>query len=218
MNSAWQLPAEAKVAIRTTAAALASYAVALALGLPQAVWAVVTALVVMQASVGATIGASIDRMAGTLGGAVVGGIVATAQPRLGLPDWAALAVAVAPLSALASVSPRLRIAPLTSAIILLAIPSEIAAPVAAVERIVEIGLGTVVGLAAAENSGAELMRERAAHVTDAADRSPILRSLRRLRSDVALLSRTLPEASARAFGVASRTRHRRPGGGPGRHA
>ena len=250
MKALWPLPAKAQLAIRTTAAALASYAIATALELPQTVWAVVTALVVMQASVGATIGAGIDRMAGTLGGALVGAVVATAQPWLGLPDWAALARAVAPLAALAAGRPRLRIAPLTSVIILLAIPADMAAPLAALERILEIGLGTVVGLASAllifparaesflrryaaetlrhlgwlaqahldgaleptdqaaiaerqarsrraladaETSGAELARERAAHVTDAPDRSAVLRSLRRLRSDVALLSRTLPE-------------------------
>ncbi len=250
MSGPWRLPANAKLAIRTTVAALVSYAIAAALALPQVVWAVVTALVVLQVSVGATIGASVDRMAGTLGGAVVGAVVAVVQPRLGLPDWAALAIAVAPLALLAAVSPRLRIAPLTAAIILLAVPPGISAPLAALERILEIGLGTVVGLAAAllifparaegflrrhaadmlrhlgwlvaahlagataaadepgvlerqarvrrslaaaESSGAELARERAAHVSDAADRSPVLRSLRRLRSDVALLSRTLHE-------------------------
>lgn len=243
------LPARARQAIRTTVAALASYLIAAWLELPQLVWSVVTALVVLQVSVGATIGAGIDRMAGTLGGAVVGALVALAQARIGLPDWAALVVAVGPLAALAAASPRLRIAPLTATIILLAVPPDLAAPLAALARIGEIALGTVVGLAtsllvfparagtflrrhgaealrllaalvedhlaavlapaepatildrqaalrqaiaAAEASAAEFARERAVHVAEGLDAAPVLRSVRRLRSDVALLSRTVP--------------------------
>ena len=242
------LRARAKQAARTTVAALASYAVGSWLGLPQLVWTVVTALIVLQVSVGATIGAGIDRMAGTLGGAVVGALVALAQPQLGLPDWAALIVAVAPLALLAAAYPRLRIAPLTAVIILLAVPPDLAAPVAALERVVEIALGTAIGLAAsllvfparagnflrrhsadaltqiawlveahlaaalapaqpleildrqaalrravaaAEASAAELERERAAHVGDAVDGAVVLRSVRRLRSDAAILNRTI---------------------------
>ena len=55
-------------------------------------------------------------------------------------------------------------------------------------------------IAAAEASGAEVTRERASHVSDVDDPLPILRSLRRVRSDVALLSRAtslpLPEPLA----------------------
>ena len=249
LSRVWPPPAVAQLAIRTTAGAVVTYAVAVGLGLPQAVWAVITALVVMQVSVGATIGAGIDRMTGTLGGAVVGAIVAMVQPSLGLPDYLALALAVAPLAAVAAVRPRLRIAPLTAAIILLAAPPDVSAPVAALERIFEIALGTAVGLAAsllifparahtflrrhaadclrqlgwlveahlaaaaatadeaaiverqarmrraiaaAEASAAEVGRERASHVSDVDDPLPILRSLRRVRSDIALLSRTTP--------------------------
>jgi uncharacterized membrane protein YccC len=249
LSRVWPPPAVAQLAIRTTAGALITYAVAVGLGLPQAVWAVITALVVMQVSVGATIGAGIDRMTGTLGGAVVGALVAAVQPRLGLPDYLALALAVAPLAAVAAVRPRLRIAPLTAAIILLAAPPDVPASVAALERIFEIALGTAVGLAAsllifparahtflrrhaadglrqlgwlveahlaaaaatadeaailerqarmrraiaaAEASAAEVGRERASHVSDVDDPLPILRSLRRVRSDIALLSRTTP--------------------------
>ena len=70
------------------------------------------------------------------------------QPRLGLPDYLALMLAVAPLAAMAAVRPRLRIAPLTAVIILLAAPADVSAPLAALERIFEIALGTGVGLAA----------------------------------------------------------------------
>ena len=69
MTRLWPPPAIAQLAIRTTSGALLTYLIAVGLGLPQAVWAVITALVVMQVSVGATIGAGIDRMVGTLGGA-----------------------------------------------------------------------------------------------------------------------------------------------------
>lgn len=249
LSSIWPPPAIAQRAIRTTSGALLTYAIAVGLSLPQAVWAVITALVVMQVSVGATIGASIDRMVGTLGGAAVGAIVATVQPWLHMSDLVALAVAVGPLAAIAAIRPLLRIAPLTAVIILLAAPPDLSAPVAALERISEIGLGTLVGLAAsllifparadsflrrhaaetlrllaalmeahlagasravdqsaivatqaqmrqsiaaAEASAAEVASERATHVTDVGDPMLILRSLRRLRSDVALLSRTTP--------------------------
>jgi uncharacterized membrane protein YccC len=188
-------------------------------------------------------------LVGTLGGAIVGAVVAMLQPRLGLPDLMALALAIAPLAALAAVRPRLRIAPLTAVIILLAAPPDVSASLAAFERILEIALGTAVGLAAsllifparahtflhyhaaealrqlgwlveahlasvsahaddasivhtqalmrqalaaAEASGAEVARERATHVTDVGDPLPILRSLRRVRSDIALLSRATP--------------------------
>ncbi len=257
MTRLWPPPAIAQLAIRTTSGALLTYLIAVGLGLPQAVWAVITALVVMQVSVGATIGAGIDRMVGTLGGAAVGAVVAVVQPSLGLPDYLALMLAVAPLAAMAAIRPRLRIAPLTAVIILLAAPADVSAPLAALERILEIALGTGVGLAAsllifparahtflrrhaaealrllgwlvhahlmgatahgdegaiverlakmrgaiaaAEASGAEVTRERASHVSDVDDPLPILRSLRRVRSDVALLSRAtslpLPEPLA----------------------
>ena len=45
---------------------------------------------------------------------------------------------------------------------------------------------------AAEACGVEVASERAAHLSDAADSAPILRSMRRLRSDVAMISRTTP--------------------------
>ena len=148
MTRLWPPPAIAQLVIRTTSGALLTYLIAVGLGLPQAVWAVITALVVMQVSVGATIGVGIDRMVGTLGGAAVGAVVAVVQPSLGLPDYLALMLAVAPLAAMAAIRPRLRIAPLTAVIILLAAPADVSAPLAALERILEIALGTGVGLAA----------------------------------------------------------------------
>ena len=71
-------------------------------------------------------------------------------------------------------------------------------------------------IAAAEASGAEVARERASHVSDVDDPLPILRSLRRVRSDVALLSRATAAAAARAAGRAPRADARGPGGRPAR--
>ena len=156
----------ARLAVRTTVAGVLTYAVATGLALPQAYWAVMTALIVVQGSVGGTLAAGLDRMAGTLGGAALGALVALAQPTLGLPDGAALAVAIAPLAMLAARQPRFRVAPLTAAIILLGSPPEVAPLLAATHRVLEILLGSLIGLGVSllvlpARAHAQLMRHTA---------------------------------------------------------
>jgi uncharacterized membrane protein YccC len=145
-NPVWPPGPPARLAIRTTVAALLTYAIATGLALPQAFWAVMTTLIVVQGSVGGTLGAGLDRIAGTLGGAALGAAVALLQPVLGMPDSVALVIAIAPLAMLAAHQTRFRVAPLTAAIILLGSPPDVAPLLAATHRVVEILLGSLVGL------------------------------------------------------------------------
>ena len=133
---------------RLTAAALATFALAVALGLPQGVWAVVTALIVTHSNVGGSLKAAGERFAGSVFGAVYGAAIAFALPHGGaLGRAVALAVAVAPLSILAAASAGFRVAPITAIIVLLGIAGATLSPLEfAIERIVEVGLGCAVGL------------------------------------------------------------------------
>lgn len=138
---------ELRLALRTTIAGLLAFALAELIGLAQGYWAVFTAVIVVQPSLGRSLKASLDRLMGTLGGAVFGAAVALALPqgdalRLGL----ALAVALAPLALLAALDQRFRVAPVTAIIVLLGGATPMASPVAsAAGRILEIGLGCVIG-------------------------------------------------------------------------
>src|SRR5580704_4334527 len=64
----------ARQAIKTAVAGLASMYVARLFHLPEGYWAAISALIVMQSNVGATLSASRTRLAGTAVGAVVGGV------------------------------------------------------------------------------------------------------------------------------------------------
>src|SRR5712664_2672987 len=91
--------AELRLSLRMTVAGLAAFLLGHLLGLPQAYWAVLTAVIVMQANVGASFEATLDRLIGTLGGAVWGVAVATVMPHAGLAALAlALTVTLAPMA------------------------------------------------------------------------------------------------------------------------
>lgn len=136
-------------AVRMTVASLTTFLLAEALGLPQGYWAVITALIVTQSSVGGSLKAAFDRFLGSVIGACYGGAVAFAIPHHGgASTFAALFVAVAPLTFAAAVSAGFRIAPITAIIVLLSTTGSTLGPLAfALDRIFEIGLGCVVGLA-----------------------------------------------------------------------
>ncbi|MEG8046100.1 FUSC family protein [Sphingomonas aerolata] len=132
--------------IAGTAAAFAAYKT---LGLHEGYWAVFTVLIVMQASIGGTLGAATDRLLGTLLGAVLGGIGA-ALGRTDTLELGLVLVTVTGIAALvASVRPRLRIAPVTAAIMLLSAPSGSSVEIFVRDRIIEIGLGGMIGVLAA---------------------------------------------------------------------
>lgn len=135
-------------AFRMTAASLATFACAEALGLAQGFWAVITALIVTQSNVGGSLKAALDRFIGSLLGAVYGSTIAFAIPHSdGLTRALALVVAVAPLSFLAAVSAGFRVAPITAIIVLLGTTGATLGPLGfAVDRVLEVGLGCAIGL------------------------------------------------------------------------
>jgi uncharacterized membrane protein YccC len=141
---------EAGLTLRMSAAGLISFAVAHLIGLTQVYWAVLTAIIVMQASVGGSLKAVVDRLVGTIGGAGWGVAVTLTLPHggavlLGL----ALAVALVPLAAVTAFRPSYRIAPATAAIVVLGHSDQAGVVVAALDRVFEIVLGSVVALAVA---------------------------------------------------------------------
>ena len=140
---------ELRLVLRTTLAGLITFTLAHVLELPQAIWAVLTSVLIMQASVGGSLQASLDRMLGTVAGAIWGVSMTLAIPHrealaLGLP----LAVALAPMALLAALKPNYRVAPVTAIIVLLSTTGAQLGPVHyAVDRVLEIGLGCLVGIA-----------------------------------------------------------------------
>ncbi|HLZ65001.1 MAG TPA: FUSC family protein [Aliidongia sp.] len=145
-------PSEFRLGLRILIAGMAAYFVAdILLGLPQSYWAVLTAVIVMQASLGGSLKASIDRIVGTLAGAVWGVVVALTVPHGG--SWllaAALTLTLAPLALLVAFKPTYRIAPATAIIVLLGASGQTAGPIlSALHRVLEIGVGSLVGLAVA---------------------------------------------------------------------
>src|SRR5690242_10099951 len=108
------------LAVRMTVATLAAFAIAAAFSLPQAFWAVLTALIVTQGSVGGSLKAALDRLVGSVCGAVWGAAVALMLPdRSTLALAGALTVGVLPLAAGAAFNAGFRVAPITAIIVLL---------------------------------------------------------------------------------------------------
>jgi uncharacterized membrane protein YccC len=140
---------ELRLALRTTLAGLITFALAHLLQLPQGYWAVLTSVIIMQGSIGGSLKAGVDRMIGTFAGAIWGVAVTLAIPHHGIPALAlTLALALGPLALAAALRPSFRVAPVTAIIVLLSTTSQQAGPVSyAVDRVLEIGLGCVVGLA-----------------------------------------------------------------------
>jgi uncharacterized membrane protein YccC len=141
--------AELRQCLRMTLAAILTMALGEFLGLPRSYWAVLTAVIVTQANVGGSIKATLDRLIGTLAGAIYGGAVALLIPAEN-PIVAVVAVAVAPgpLTLASALNPSFRVAPVTAIILLLTpVSAQSGVLASAAERIVEIGFGSVVGLA-----------------------------------------------------------------------
>ncbi|MGC2412276.1 MAG: FUSC family protein, partial [Stellaceae bacterium] len=141
---------ETGLTLRMSAAGLITFAIAHLFDLPQVYWAVLTAVIVTQASVGGSLKAMLDRFIGTIGGAGWGVVVTLAIPHPGvLSTGFALAVALVPLAAVVALRPSYRIAPVTAAIVLLAYPSQTVVVAAALERVFEIALGSLVAFGVA---------------------------------------------------------------------
>ena len=255
--------AELRLALRVTASGLIAFALAELLGLAQGYWAVFTSIIVVQGSVGGSLKAGIDRLLGTLGGAAYGALVGVLIPHSGsLMEGVVLAAAIAPLALLAAVNASFRIAPVTAVIVLLVHSGDGAGPLAsAIGRVIEIGLGCLVGLgvslillparahgllvktaarglaleaellgaASRQLAGAsdcpalqpindriagvlrrleaiksEAEHERRSRLSGAPDPAPLIRSVRRLRSDLIVIARAvatpLPASTLRLLG------------------
>jgi Fusaric acid resistance protein family len=145
-NTTSKYRAELRLVIRALTAAALSLVAADALALPQSYWAVFTALIIVQSSVGGTLAAGLDRFVGTLAGAVLGAAVALTGEFWRVPQVVLLLLAVAPVALLAAIRPSFRIAPVTAAILLLTTPSNASPIISAMDRVVEISLGTFIGI------------------------------------------------------------------------
>lgn len=160
------------LAIRVTVAAILALVSAQLLGLPLPLWAVLTAVIVTQMSVGRSLKATGDYLAGTVGGAIYGGAVAVLIPHQGeLSLLLVLIVAVAPLALLAAGRPNMNVVPITAIIILLLPGLTHASPLdSAVNRVLEVALGAVVGLVVSflvlPSSAHRQMRQAAARILD----------------------------------------------------
>jgi uncharacterized membrane protein YccC len=143
--------AETKLALRVTIAGTLAFLVTKALNLPQGYWAVITAVIVMQASIGGSLKAAVERFSGTVAGAIYGGAIAAMVPHdspMGL--GVAIVVALFPLALLAAIYPSFRVAPVTSLIMLLPPTGQAIGPLAsALDRVIEITLGNIVGVVVA---------------------------------------------------------------------
>lgn len=136
-------------ASRVTIAAMAAFVLAQTLQLPLPLWAVLTAVIVSQMSVGRSLRATTDYLIGTLGGAIYGGAIAVLVPHADeIALLMVLALAVAPLAFIASINPRFSTAPITAIIVLILPTMTHATPAAsAIDRLIEVALGGVTGLA-----------------------------------------------------------------------
>src|SRR5580704_3548964 len=140
---------ELRLCSRVTFAALATYALAAALHIPQVLWAVLTAIIVTQLSVGRTLKATVDYFVGTLGGAIFSSLVATLIPHESeLGTLTVLAVALAPLALPAAIKPSFTVAPFTAVMVLLVPTFTHASPLdSAYYRVIEVALGGMIALA-----------------------------------------------------------------------
>jgi len=139
---------EARLAVRVAVAGVVTFAIASMLGLAQGYWAVFTAVIVMQASLGGSVKATVDRLIGTIGGALYGGAVALLVANTNaITVGAGLILALLPLAYLAAIDARFRVAPVTAVIVLVSPFGQEVSPVwFTLDRILEIGLGSIVAL------------------------------------------------------------------------
>jgi uncharacterized membrane protein YccC len=140
--------AQLRLSLRVTVSALAALALAQYFQLALPLWAVLTAVIVTQMSVGRSLKATLDYLVGTLGGAIYGGVLGVLVPHESeIALLAVLAIAVAPLALIATMEPRLNVAPVTAIIVLLVPTITHASQIgSAIDRVLEVALGGVTGL------------------------------------------------------------------------
>src|SRR5262245_5834289 len=140
--------AELRLCVRSTTAAVLTFAAAQVLHLPIALWAVLTAVILTQISVGRSLKATTDYLTSTLGGAVYAGAIGAFVPHDNqFAVFVALAVALAPAVLLAALNARFSAAPFTAVMVFFGPTITHTGPVAAAfERVIEVAVGCVVGL------------------------------------------------------------------------
>ncbi len=138
---------EFRQAVRVMVGAVIAYLAYRLLHLEQGFWAVITVVLVLQSSVGGTMGAAFDRLVGTIVGAIIGAIAAMLLPHTLIGTGVGLALVTALAAYAAAVRPQLRIAPVTAIIALLGNLPGNSPGQFAVDRIAEIALGGVIGVA-----------------------------------------------------------------------
>jgi len=131
------------------AGAMAALYLATLLNLPHPYWSVISAIVVIQASVGGgVLTVAQHRAMGTATGALVGAVVAFVRPP-GMESMAlGIAVATAALAFLAQGRPWLKVAPVTAAIVIAGGSGAEGPASLAMDRVLEILVGSGVGVAA----------------------------------------------------------------------
>ena len=207
-------PGEIRHATRVAAAVGAAFAIGAVFHPPQAYWIVFTAIIVVQTSVGGTITASFERLLGTVVGALIGVGATYLRAKTELQEGLVISAAAAIAAFAAAVRPSLRVAPITTAIVLLGGASTHMGPItAAVWRVAEIAIGGVVGVLATllvfpararravTRRGAEAMRQLAELMTlfaghfDAGDMELEARaSHQAIRKSLGLVDQALTEA------------------------
>ena len=163
---------ELALTLRTTVAAVVALGLAQALDLPLPLWTVLTALIVTQMSIGRSLKTSVDYLVGTVGGTIYGAALALAIPHdTELALLLVLTLAVAPLALLAALKRNLNAVPVSSIIVVLMPAITHSGPLeSAINRVLEVALGVVVGLVVAflvlPAGGHRLARQEAARTLD----------------------------------------------------
>lgn len=131
--------------VRCSGSAMAAYELALLLGLPQAVWAAMSALVVSQEQLHETRSSLTGRILGTLVGMAVTIAVAEISSRVAAPTAVQMGLAVAIAAVVAREFPNMRVVMWTCPIILLSMQPSGSILLAAFRRGGEVILGALVG-------------------------------------------------------------------------
>ncbi|MFZ5748051.1 MAG: FUSC family protein [Pseudomonadota bacterium] len=138
--------AELRQAARVMVGAGAAFVAYKLLGFEQGYWAVFTVVIVLQGSIGGTLGAAVDRLIGTVAGAVLGALALILAPPTTMGIALALGVVTGITALAAAVRPQLRVAPVTAAIVLLSHVPGVSPERFALDRVLEIALGGVIGV------------------------------------------------------------------------
>ena len=136
------------VAGRVGISATLAYLIASLQHLPETYWPVMSAVIVARGGAKGAGGSATDRLVGTLAGAAVG-LAASFLHGFGLPQWALLFIAMAPMAFLSADNAAFRAAPMAAMIVLSATASGktglFGLGVAGL-RVLDVGMGTLVAL------------------------------------------------------------------------